>query len=270
MSDATAVVQEKKVEPAAPAAPAEPVLSPDDLAFEKKFAKLATREAELHKAAAEVKAQRDKMKAMEDALALKDKDPIAFLQKVGVDPVALDAARTLQASPQDPSARITMLEKRLESEARAREESATRAAAEAEKLNVDRWRKEVQSEIAKSDKHDIVKIDDGAADMVMAYIRNHYNETQQILPYADALDKVEAQLEAPLREKVTKSKKVREWLAPVAEKTEPADKVSSSSSSQTRTLTSALTNTTAPSTGALSEAERVARATKILEAGWKR
>lgn len=263
-ADAKPGAEAAKPEPVTPAAveKAEPELSG-------KFAALTRRERAISDREKAVKAQEKEFSEFKKAKERAKLDPVALLESHGLTYQQV-TEYLMNDKTLSPERRIELLEERLEGDKTKKETDAKAAETAEVQAQIDAHKAECKEFIdSKPDDYEIIRAND-AHDTVHEVVRQHWEETGEILPMEAAAQAVETYLETLIKEKLLNLKKFQPKPGTVKIDTDPnavpAITASPNDSRPAPTLTNAATaSAPAPNSNRhLSDEESVAAAAKLI------
>lgn len=199
-------------EPAEPAAPAAPEQTPKEIELSERFNQVTAREKELRESNDRIKTERETFESrgreLEEAQRFRQTfkdDPLAGLKALGVEFKDI-AERVLNDDVPTADHKIAKLEKQWADKLQAETEAATKAEEEAKEANeksasaerqaaIDEAHGNIKQVIDESpEKFELIKTQ-GAEQLVFDIAGDVYRETGKLLPWSEAAEKVEKQLE---------------------------------------------------------------------------
>jgi hypothetical protein len=236
------------------------------------FAQMVEKEKSLRALENQLKERGSKVEMLEKAMSRANDDPYGLLESLNLDLDRLYEVKKSggQFAPGEMKVRalqseVEKLKSQIAERERAAQEAAQRREAEQALAN---FRNNVSQVLQQSDTHEIARAY-GAVDDVMDVISRHFQETSEMLPLDEALNRVEQTYEERVK-KLAGVKKARSLLGVDVES--PSALFASQNAPQgtgggspVRTLTNSMTSSTAPASEGLTEKQRWARALALLE-----
>lgn len=201
LTEAKAILEGKPATPPPPAAPAAPEVKEEVKDVSREFAALTRKQKEIYAKEKELKEKEALIKQMEELEALKDQDPLEYLNKKGLkfdDIVQRALENGEEPTPED---KISALEKRIEQlvkaqeeKERQKEEDAKRAKQEADEKAIASFKEKIKNDISGNlDRFELIN-HEGAFDIVFDVIEEAWlaDKTKPLMSIEEAADLVEA------------------------------------------------------------------------------
>lgn len=201
LTEAKAILEGKPATPPPPAAPAAPEVKEEVKDVSREFAALTRKQKEIYAKEKELKEKEALIKQMEELEALKDQDPLEYLNKKGLkfDDIVQRALKNgEEPTPED---KISALEKRIEQlvkaqeeKERQKEEDAKRAKQEADEKAIASFKEKIKNDISGNlDRFELIN-HEGAFDIVFDVIEEAWlaDKTKPLMSIEEAADLVEA------------------------------------------------------------------------------
>lgn len=199
LTEAKAILEGKNLTPP-PEAPIE-VLKEETKDVSREFAALTRKQKEIYQKEKELKEKEAMIRQIEELEALKDQDPLEYLNKKGLkfDDIVQRALKNgEEPTPED---KITALEKRIEQlvkaqeeKERLKEEEAKKAKQEADEKAIASFKEKIKNDISGNlDRYELIN-HEGAFDIVFDVIEEKWlaDKTKPLMSIEEAADLVEA------------------------------------------------------------------------------